>query len=205
MGHPTFSFSPLRPKLHPAVRGGGDSLHRVASPGRASPGVLQEFGAVPCLAHQPGAGVQGAPSPRFDPKSPGAPGLVAGPGQAPFASTQHLLCTDPEKLSVSPLAFMAPDLGALLPEPHSSLYMMQRLFPCIFPPCTSQSSPNSYEAGTDVQPAPLPLPRGRCPHAPSRAPRLCSPGELGRVLGTKARAPRSLHPIPSMPGTLWSP
>lgn len=62
-----------------------------------------------------------------------------------------------------------------------------------------------YEAGTDVQPAPLPLSRGRCPPAPSWASRLCSPGERGRFLGMKARATESFHLIPGMPGSLWPP
>lgn len=77
-----------------------------------------------------GVGVQGAPSPHSI-RSPGP--RACGLARTAFVSAQHLLCIDPEKLSPSPLAFMAPVLGALLPEPHCWLYMMQRLFPCIFP------------------------------------------------------------------------
>lgn len=58
------------------------------------------------------------------------------------------------------------------------------------------------EAGTDVRPALLPLPRGRCPEHPARLPGCVLPGN--REESWIPRPSAQISP-PCMPGTLWSP
>lgn len=136
LGHPTFSSSLMSSKLHPAGTEGGDSLYTTP---RGLPWFYLPGGTAGVReGSRPGTrtGLAGGGTARcaVTPiRPPGPQACWLCPGQAPAAPPRHLLCTDPEKLSPSPLTFMAPDAGAPLPEPHGVLYMMQRLFPCIFP------------------------------------------------------------------------
>lgn len=111
------------------------------------------------------------------------------------ASVQYLLCTDPEKLSPSPLAFMASDLRCRSwgppGRPTWSKDFALAFYPPRTPPSTLPVCSQLCEAGTDVQIAPLPLPRGRWPVCP--VPRLCSPGKQGGYLKPQRPFP-PLHP-----------
>lgn len=141
-----------------------------------------------------GEGMQGALSPGSQ-----IPGPARCSEPTLGASVQYLLCTDPEKLSPSPLAFMASDLRCRSwgppGRPTWSKDFALAFYPPRTPPSTLPVCSQLCEAGTDVQIAPLPLPRGRWPVCP--VPRLCSPGKQGGYL--KPQRPVSTTP----PQALW--
>lgn len=209
-----YQVTPLSPSLHCApnsARRVGEVVTVSASRGLPRPCLPGGGGAAGVLFPAQrlsgmglGRGVQGARSPGS--RSPGPAGCAQGP--APATSAQHLLCTDPEKLS---LAFMAADLGRRSRVPWLALHGAKTLllhFPPLHTPPTLPVCSQLCEAGTDVQPAPLPLPRGRWPREPrepSRVPMLCSPGDTGRDLGAQVREPRSHHSTPGTLGALWPP